>query len=203
MPRWKPLPPMNKSMFASLLLALPLSLSAAPQSLSVPLPPPVPGSSPATPASAAATPAPAEFAQLDAQQQRQRRADYAAWRALPEAERERIRQADARFNALPADQQQRMRQQFQAQDQAFRDGWRLGPQLGLEFPKLHGLFGFVPPEQRESALAVLRQLSPAQLAQLTLVAQRTPPQERDAVRSAFLAVPAAERDSWLKRQAGQ
>lgn len=203
MPRWKPLPPMNKSMFASLLLALPLSLSAAPQSLSVPLPPPVPGSSPATPASATATPAPAEFAQLDAQQQRQRRADYAAWRALPEAERERIRQAAARFNALPADQQQRMRQQFQAQDQAFRDGWRLGPQLGLEFPKLHGLFGFVPPEQRESALAVLRQLSPAQLAQLTLVAQRTPPQERDAVRSAFLAVPAAERDSWLKRQAGQ
>jgi hypothetical protein len=202
-PRWKPLPPMNKSMFASLLLALPLSLSATPQSLSVPLPPPVPGSSPATPASAAATPAPAEFAQLDAQQQRQRRADYAAWRALPEAERERIRQAAARFNALPADQQQRMRQQFQAQDQAFRDGWRLGPQLGLEFPKLHGLFGFVPPEQRESALAVLRQLSPAQLAQLTLVAQRTPPQERDAVRSAFLAVPAAERDSWLKRQAGQ
>ncbi|TGR53346.1 DUF3106 domain-containing protein [Mesorhizobium sp. M00.F.Ca.ET.151.01.1.1] len=194
---------MNKSLYASLLLALPLSLSAAPQSLSVPLPPPVPGSSSATPASAAATPAPAEFAQLDAQQQRQRRADYAAWRALPEAERERIRQAAARFNALPADQQQRMRQQFQAQDQAFRDGWRLGPQLGLEFPKLHGLFGFVPPEQRESALAVLRQLSPAQLAQLTLVAQRTPPQERDAVRSAFLAVPAAERDSWLKRQAGQ
>lgn len=203
MPRWKPLPPMNKSVFASLLLALPLSLSAAPQSSTVPLPPPVPGSSPAAPASAAATPAPAEFAQLDAQQQRQRRADYAAWRALPEAERERIRQAAARFNALPADQQQRMRQQFQAQDQAFRDGWRLGPQLGLEFPKLHGLFGFVPPEQRESALAVLRQLSPAQLAQLTLVAQRTPPQERDAVRSAFLAVPAAERDSWLKRQAGQ
>lgn len=203
MPRLKPLPPMNKSVYASLLLALPLSLSAAPQSLSVPLPPPVPGSSSATPASAAATPAPAEFAQLDAQQQRQRRADYAAWRALPEAERERIRQAAARFNALPADQQQRMRQQFQAQDQAFRDGWRLGPQLGLEFPKLHGLFGFVPPEQRESALAVLRQLSPAQLAQLTLVAQRTPPQERDAVRSAFLAVPAAERDSWLKRQAGQ
>ncbi len=203
MPRWKPLPPMNKSVFASLLLALPLSLSAAPQSSTVPLPSPVPGSSPAAPASAAATPAPAEFAQLDAQQQRQRRADYAAWRALPEAERERIRQAAARFNALPADQQQRMRQQFQAQDQAFRDGWRLGPQLGLEFPKLHGLFGFVPPEQRESALAVLRQLSPAQLAQLTLVAQRTPPQERDAVRSAFLAVPAAERDSWLKRQAGQ
>lgn len=34
---------MNKTLFASLLLALPLSLSAAPQTLSVPLPPPVPG----------------------------------------------------------------------------------------------------------------------------------------------------------------
>ncbi|PSM15142.1 DUF3106 domain-containing protein [Stenotrophomonas maltophilia] len=188
---------MNKTLFASLLLALPLSLSAAPQTLNVPLPPPVPATSSAPPA------APASFAQLDAPQQRQRRADYAAWRALPESERERIRQAAARFNALPADQQQRLRQQFQAQDQAFREGWRLGPQLGLEFPKLHGLFGFVPPEQREAALAVLRQLSPAQLAQLTLVAQRTPPQERDTVRGAFLAVPAAERDTWLKHQAGQ
>ncbi|HDS1579530.1 DUF3106 domain-containing protein [Stenotrophomonas maltophilia] len=193
---------MNKTVLASLLLALPLSLSAAPQTLNVPLPPPVPASPSAAPVPAA-TPAPATFTQLDAQQQRQRRADYAAWRALPEGERERIRQAAARFNALPADQQQRLRQQFQAQDQAFREGWRLGPQLGLEFPKLHGLFGFVPPEQREAALAVLRQLSPAQLAQLTLVAQRTPPQQRDTVRSAFLAVPAAERDTWLKRQAGQ
>ncbi|OCK47081.1 hypothetical protein BA766_08010 [Stenotrophomonas maltophilia] len=191
---------MNKTVFASLLLALPLSLSATPQTVNVPLPPPLPGTMTAAPTPAAA---PSTFAHLDAQQQRQRRADYAAWRALPEGERERIRQAAARFSALPADQQQRLRQQFQAQDQAFREGWRLGPQLGLEFPKLHGLFGFVPPEQREAALAVLRQLSPAQLAQLTLVAQRTPPQERDAVRSAFLAVPAAERDSWLKRQAGQ
>jgi Protein of unknown function (DUF3106) len=196
---------MNKTALASLLLALPLSLSAAPQTLNVPLPPPSSANPPATTASAppAATAAPSAFAQLEAEQQRQRRADYAAWRALPEGERERIRQAAARFNALPADQQQRLRQQFQSQDQAFREGWRLGPQLGLEFPKLHGLFGFVPAEQREAALAALRQLSPAQLAQLTLVAQRTPPQERDTVRSAFLAVPVAERDAWLKRQAGQ
>ncbi|MBA0222945.1 DUF3106 domain-containing protein [Stenotrophomonas maltophilia] len=189
---------MNKSVITSLLLAIPLSLSATPQTLNVPLPP-APAATPAVPPSAA----PTAFVQLDAQQQRQRRADYAAWRALPESERERIRQAATRSAALPAAQQERLRSQFQAQDQAFRDGWRLGPQLGVEFPKLHGLFGFLPPQQRDSALAVLHQLSPAQLAQLALVAQRTPPQERDAVRSAFLAVPAAERDAWLKRQAGQ
>ena len=43
MPRWKPLLPMNKTVFASLLLALPLSLSATPQTVNVPLPPPSPG----------------------------------------------------------------------------------------------------------------------------------------------------------------
>ncbi|MEG0186692.1 MAG: DUF3106 domain-containing protein [Stenotrophomonas sp.] len=187
---------MNKPVLATLLLALPLSLAAAPPSLNVPLP------SPATPSTDVAG-MPAAFAQMAPAQQRQRRADYAAWKALPEGERERIRQAAARFAALPADQQQRLRTQFLAQDQAFREGWRLGPQLGAEFPKLHGLFGFVPPEQRDAALAVLRQLSPAQLTQLALVSQRTPPQQRDSVRSAFLAVPAAERDTWLKRQAGQ
>ncbi|MCK6232326.1 DUF3106 domain-containing protein [Stenotrophomonas indicatrix] len=191
---------MNKLLFAGLLLALPLSLAAAPQSVNVPLP--APSATPSAAPTAAPTAA-AAFAQLDPAQQRQRRSDYAAWRALPEGERERIRQAAARFAALPADQQQRLRAQFQAQDQAFREGWRLGPQLGAEFPKLHGLFGFVPPQQRDAVLAVLRQLSPPQLAQLALVAQRTPPQERDSVRSAFLTVPAAERDTWLKRQAGQ
>ncbi len=196
MPRWKPLLPMNKFLLAGLLLALPLCAAAAPNALDL-LPPT------AVPASAVDAASPAGFAHLDVAAQRQRRADYAAWRALPEGERERIRVAASRFAALPAAQQQQLREQFQAQDQAFREGWRLGPQLGQQFPKLHGLFGFVPPEQREAALAVLRQLSPAQLSQLTLVAQRTPPQERDAVRSAFLALPAAERDGWLKRQAGQ
>ncbi|KAG1257092.1 hypothetical protein G6F66_014742 [Rhizopus arrhizus] len=71
---------MNKTLFASALLALPLSLSAAPQPLHVPLPAPAPGVEATAPAPAAA---PSAFAQLDAAQQRQRRADYAAWRALP------------------------------------------------------------------------------------------------------------------------
>lgn len=189
---------MNKTLLPCLLLLVPLSLAAAPRPANVPLPPASPSTAVA-PAPTAAT----AFAELDPAEQRQRRSDYAAWRALPEGERERVRQAAARFAALPPEQQARLRNQFLAQDQAFREGWRLGPQLGAEFPKLHGLFGFVPPQQRDAALALLRQLSPSQLAQLALVAQRTPPQQRDSVRSALLAVPAAERDAWLKRQAGQ
>ncbi len=162
MPRWKPPPPMNKSVFASLLLALPLSLSAAPQSLNVPLPPPSPatrrgagfdrGTGWLCPArSAAAAPAPCRLRRLARVAGRRARAHPPGRCAI---------QCAARGPAAASATAVRR------SDQAFRDGWRLGPQLGLEFPKLHGLFGFVPPEQRETALAVLRQLSPAQLAQL-------------------------------------
>lgn len=188
---------MNKFLLPVLLLAPALAAAASPERLPVPLPAPT-----ADTALAPAAAAPGVPATLGPAELRQRRADYAAWQALPDSERERVREAAARFTALPAAQQQHLREQFEAQDKAFRDGWRLGPQIGLLFPKLEGLFGFVPAEQREASLAVLRQLSPAQLTQLSLVAQRTPPQDRDTVRSAFLAVPAAERDSWLKRQAG-
>ena len=56
---------------------------------------------------------------------------------------------------------------------------------------------------RDATLSMLRQLTPAQVSQLTLVAQRTPPQQRDAVRSEFLAVAPAQRDAWLTRQVGR
>ncbi|WP_421569778.1 DUF3106 domain-containing protein [Stenotrophomonas sp. PD6] len=187
---------MNKSI---LLLALSLAATsqAAPQPL--PLPAAVPAQAP-TPTTAPAIPATA--AALDPAQLRELRSRYAQWQALPESERARIRDAARRVAALPAAQQQTLRATFNEQDQRFRDGWRLGPQLGQQFPKLQGLFGFLPAEQREPALAALRQLSVDQLAQLTLVAQRTPPQERDEVRSQFLALAPGGRDAWLREHVG-
>lgn len=141
--------------------------------------------------------------QLRPEQQRQRRVQYSAWRAMsPDAQR-RVREAAARFAALPPSQQQALRDRFNAQDQSFRDGWRLGPLLGEYFGRLQGMFGFVPEDQRPATLAVLQQLTPGQVAQLALVAQRTPPQQRDAVRAAFLAVPAGQRDAWLTQQVGR
>jgi hypothetical protein len=185
---------MNKSI---LLLALSLAgtTQAAPQPLALPTPvsTPTPTTSPAIPATAAA---------LDPAQLRELRSRYAQWQALPEAERARIRDAARRVAALSAAQQQTLRATFNEQDQRFRDGWLLGPQLGQQFPKLQGLFGFLPAEQRAPALAVLHQLSVDQLAQLTLVAQRTPPQERDQVRSQFLALAPAGRDAWLREHVG-
>jgi len=146
---------------------------------------------------------PLPWAQLSAEQRRERRAQYADWKMLGEGERQRIRAAAVRFQALPLAQQQALRERFTVQDRVFRDGWRLGPLLGEHFGRLQGMFGFVPAEQRTQVLMVLRQLSPGQVAQLTLVAQRTPPQERDSVRDAFLAVPAARRDAWLAQQVGR
>jgi hypothetical protein len=174
------------------------SAAAAPESVALPLPvpssaSPVPTTTPAIPATPAA---------LDPAQLRELRSRYAAWQALPEPERARVREAARRIAALPPAQQQTLRERFAEQDQRFRDGWLLGPQLGQLFPKLQGLFGYVPAEQREPALAILRQLSTDQLAQLTLVAQRTPPQEREQVRAQFLALAPGARDAWLKQNVG-
>ncbi|WP_313344477.1 DUF3106 domain-containing protein [Stenotrophomonas sp.] len=185
---------MNKS-----ILLLALGLAGAAQAAPQPLPLPAPVSVP-TPTTAPAIPATA--AALDPAQLRELRSRYAQWQALPESERARIREAARRVAALPAAQQQTLRATFNEQDQRFRDGWLLGPQLGQLFPKLQGLFGFLPAEQREPALAVLRQLNVDQLAQLTLVAQRTPPQERDQVRNQFLALAPAGRDAWLREHVG-
>ena len=58
----------------------------------------------------------------------------------------------------------------------------------------------MPVAQRDALLGVLRSLDAGQLEQLAVLAQRTPPQERDALRDALLAESAATRSTWLKRQ---
>lgn len=179
-------------------LSLAGSAAAAPESVALPLPQPVG----ATPVPTTTPAMPATPTALDPAQLRDLRSRYAAWQALPEPERARVRDAARRIAALPPAQQQTLRERFAQQDQRFRDGWLLGPQLGQLFPKLQGLFGYLPAEQREPALAILRQLSSDQLAQLTLVAQRTPPQEREQVRAQFLALAPGARDAWLKQNVG-
>lgn len=187
----------------ALLLATTAGAQAAADPTAVPLPSPSPSPSPVSPGASRSAPATPPWEQLSDERRRERRAQYAAWRAMSEGERQRVREAAARFAALPPGTQQTLRGRFADQDQAFRDGWRLGPLLGEHFGRLQGMFGFVPEAQRTRTLAVLRQLTRAQLAQLTLVAQRTPPQQRDAVRTAFLAVAPGERDAWLARQVGR
>ncbi|EGD16494.1 hypothetical protein XGA_4925 [Xanthomonas hortorum ATCC 19865] len=133
-------------------------------------------------------------------QQAELRARYAAWKGLTATDRVVLRQARERLQALPEDQQRALRTQFTVMDRLHRDGWRLGSQLGAFYSPLQPLIGYVPPAQREALLNVLRSLDAGQLEQLALLTQRTPPQDRDALRDALLAEAPATRNAWLKRQ---
>ncbi len=145
----------------------------------------------------------ARWATLPPAQQHEVRARYAAWRALPESERQHLRRAAAELAALPVAERAALQARFAGLDRLYRDGWRLGPQLGAAWPKLQPLLGYLPETQREPMLALLRQLDARQLEQLALLSQRTPPQEREALREELLATPAATRSEWLRRKLGE
>ncbi|MDM7554467.1 DUF3106 domain-containing protein [Xanthomonas fragariae] len=184
------------------LLLFALAGSAAAQTLPTPLEEggAVASSHVPTPATPSAAQQHARWDALTPAQQAELRARYAAWNGLTATDRVVLRQARERLHALPEDQQRALRTQFTAMDRLHRDGWRLGSQLGAFYPQLQPLIGYVPAAQRDSMLAVLRSLDAGQLEQLAVLAQRTPPQDRDALRDAFLAEAPATRSIWLKRQ---
>jgi len=132
--------------------------------------------------------------------QRERREAWQAWLALPVTERERLQAAASDYAALPVEKQQALRAQYDALDGSDQRGWLLGPVLGADYPKLHALVAQVPAAQRDALLAALRSLSPAGRADLAVLAQRTPPQARDALRTQLLAVPMPRRDTWLRER---
>ncbi|HEY0333066.1 MAG TPA: DUF3106 domain-containing protein [Stenotrophomonas sp.] len=151
---------------------------------------------------AAVVPGPTAWAELDAAGRADARERYDAWQALSERDRSRLRQAQAQFATLPPDQQQALRTQFDSMDRLHRDSWRLGPQLGAHYAALQPLFGFVPAAQRDVVLALLRSLDDVQLGQLAVIAQRTAPQDRAALRGQLLGLPVGARADWLRTHAG-
>ncbi|MEA9557129.1 DUF3106 domain-containing protein [Xanthomonas nasturtii] len=159
-----------------------------------------PASAPAPAAAPSAAQQRARWAALTPAQQADLRARYAAWKDLTATDSVVLRQARERLHSLPEDQQRALRTQFSTMDRLHRDGWRLGSQVGAFYPQLQPLMGYVPVDQRERLLAVLRSLDAGQLEQLAVLAQRTPPQDRDGLRDALLAEAPATRSAWLKRQ---
>ncbi len=136
-------------------------------------------------------------------QREDRRARYQAWLQLDEAERARLRMLAAQVGAYPAERRQALRLQFEALDDVQRHGWRLGPVLGQEYAQLHPLLAYVPESQRLPLLARLRALSAEQRTELALLAQRTPPQDRQALRNDLLATPSGAVSGWLVQKLGQ
>ena len=137
---------------------------------------------------------------LPPDQQAPRRDAWLAWLALPRAQRLRLRTTADAYAALPIEQQLALRREFDALDGSERRGWLLGPVLGRDYPRLQPLLAQVPAVQRGRLLAMLRAMSPGERSDLAVLAQRTPPQERDALRRALLSTTAANRAAWLQAQ---
>lgn len=143
----------------------------------------------------------AEWDALPLAERRARRAAWATWQALPEPERARLRRTAATYARMPDAQREELAARYAALDAFERGGWRLGPVLGADWPQLHGLLALVPEAQRLPMLSLLRDLDARARADLALVARRTPPAERDALRRKLLSMPAAARADWLRGQA--
>lgn len=185
---------LRRAAVAACLLAVAGVVSAATSNRLPGLPQPLPGSTAPT--------APA-WTSMNAQQKRELRVRYAAWQALPDAEKQRIRGAGSALAALSASERQAAHARFAGMDQMHRDGWLLGPRLGVAYARLQPLLGYLPDAQRAPMRALLEQLDAASLEHLSLIAQRTPPQDRDALRDALLAVPTAQRAAWLQEKVGR
>lgn len=142
----------------------------------------------------------AEWDALPEAGRRSRRDAWQAWQAIPHDERMRMREARAAFEAMPLERQRELRAAFDALDANLRRGWLLGPVLGVDWPRLHALFAQVPGEEREALLVALRALAPQGRSDLAMLAQRTPPEQRQALRDQLLAQPAGTRDAWLRRR---
>lgn len=140
---------------------------------------------------------------LSTAQRQDQRARYQAWLALDASERAQLQAVATEFATFPIERQQALRQQFMALDDSQRHGWLLGPALGADYEKLHPLIAYVPADQRLPLLAALRAMDANQRADLAVLAQRTPPQERDDLRAELLAVPPGTFASWLKRKLDQ
>lgn len=126
------------------------------------------------------------------------REHYAAWQALDSIDRQLVQSARARHAALPPAAQAQLRGKFEALDAHVRRGWLLGPRLGADYPALQPLLAQVPGDQREPLLRVLREMTPHQRADLAVLLQRTPAEERDALRRGLLSTSETNRGAWLR-----
>lgn len=133
----------------------------------------------------------------------ERRARYQAWLQLDANERVSLRALAAQVEAFPPERKQALRAQFDALDDVQRHGWRLGPVLGRDYASLHPLLAYVPAPQRLPLLARLRSMDEQQRVDLAVLAQRTPPQDRQALRSELLSVSPPELATWLRRKLSQ
>ncbi len=134
---------------------------------------------------------------------RDRREHWQAWRALPADQRLQVQAAAVAFAGLPPQRQLASRAAFAQADTGERHGWLLGPALGADFVALQPLLLQVPSELRDPLLHTLRDMTPAERADLAVLAQRTPPQKREELQRELVTTSAVNRASWLQSRLAQ
>lgn len=127
----------------------------------------------------------------------QRRAAHSRWLWLSTAERTAVRTAARRFVALPPAQQQELRQRHAGLPEDTQIAWSLGPMMGRALPPLAPLFEFVPADERDALLAVVRTLTPAKRGTLASRIATMPPAERGRLRRQLIATPPEKRGTVL------
>lgn len=140
----------------------------------------------------------AEWDRLATPERETRRAQWAAWRRLPADEQATLRNAATQYAALDVGTRQALQSQFDALDGSEQRGWRLGPVLGVDYPRLQPLLAQVPPAEAAALLRTLRAMTPVERTKLGVLVQRTPPQARDALRRELVSTSDANRAAWLE-----
>ena len=130
----------------------------------------------------------------------ERRERWLAWQALSPGERAQAQSAAVQYASMPPDLQGAWRAQFDAMDRSERRGWLLGPTLGADYAILQPLLAQVPEAEHAAMLRTLRSMTPQQRRDLGVLAQRTPPDARAALRRELVSVSAQERGDWLWRR---
>jgi hypothetical protein len=139
----------------------------------------------------------AAWAALPSAERARRREQHLAWQRLTADEQAQLRAMALRWQQLAPAQQQAWRTRFEALDRSAQRGWLLGPMLGADYARLQPLLAQVPAREQAPLLQVLRALTPAQRADLAVLVQRTPPQERPLLRHELLSATADQRQAWL------
>jgi len=137
---------------------------------------------------------------LPPQERARIRARYAAWKALPHDEQVRVHAAAQQFLALPAPRQGALRATFATQDAGSQEAWLQGPADGAWIGKARLAFPFVPDQERDATMRMLRDLAPDAREQLFVLAARLSGDQREKLRKDLLLQPPRERPDLIREK---
>jgi len=138
---------------------------------------------------------------LDTTERARRRAPFEAWWQLPDSDQARLRVAARRWAALLPAEQTAARAQFAQLPADEQRLWWLGPTLGRQLAPIAANFAFLPADQRDDFLAMLRGLDVDARGDFGRLSDRLDAGGRERLRRELQAVAPDQRGAWLNEQA--